>query len=443
MIWGTNYTRLVSQTVFTLFFAGKTYAPKCIIDGVNIQDYLQGHFIDAVGALAKRLSEAPGLFDECIIGWDSMNEPGEGLVGHPDLAKLNPSLRLKKGPMPTPLEGMRLGMGEAVEVETWNFGAMGPSKGQKVVIDPKGKRLWLQPEDEASRGGGKWGWKRGEEWEMGTCSEPKPAFNLNMIRSADLPVWAQHGVWEPTTSALLKPDYFTTLPSDPSHVVEFTDDFFTFHWMSYASTVRLHHPEAIHFIQAPVFHPPPRLPESVLKNRAASSPHYYDGLTLMTKHWNWFNADALGLIRGKYWSLMQAIKIGDKAIRQSIQDQLGILKDDTAEVLGQYPTLIGELGCPYDMVSAPRTSWIPGPEFAHAVRTRSGRTATSMEERARETIRLSRKRGTALSTRPTVQTASTTPVGHMFPTTRTSGAICGESLREKGHRVAVECGVGA
>lgn len=174
MIWGTNYTRLVSQTVFTFFFAGKTYAPKCIIDGVNIQDYLQGHFIDAVGALAKRLSEAPGLFEECIIGWDSMNEPGEGLVGHPDLAKLNPSLRLKKGPMPTPLEGMRLGMGEAVEVETWNFGAMGPSKGQKVVIDPKGKRLWLKPEDEASRGGGKWGWKRGDEWEMGTCSEPKP-----------------------------------------------------------------------------------------------------------------------------------------------------------------------------------------------------------------------------------------------------------------------------
>lgn len=72
----------------------------------------------------------------------------------------------------------------------------------------------------------------------------------------------------------------------------------------------------------------------------------------MTKHWNWFNADALGLIRGRYWTVLQAVKVGDKAIKQMMQDELSIFKQDTRECIGEYPTLIGEIGCPYDMVSA-------------------------------------------------------------------------------------------
>jgi hypothetical protein len=171
MIWSTNYTRLFSQTVFTLFYGGKTYAPKCIIDGVNIQDYLQNHFIDAVGALAKRIAEEPGLLDEVVIGWDPMNEPGEGMIAKGELGVVPKEQRLKKGPTPTAFEGMRLGMGEAMEVESWDFTAMGPAKGGKVVLDPKGLKLWLSEEDEVTRGGGKWGWKRGKEWQLGTCSK--------------------------------------------------------------------------------------------------------------------------------------------------------------------------------------------------------------------------------------------------------------------------------
>jgi hypothetical protein len=171
MIWSTNYTRLANHTIWTLFFAGKTFAPKCVIDGINIQDFLLNHYIDACAQLAQKIAEAGDLNDSCVIGWDSLNEPGEGLVGYPDISKIPATQQLKKGPSPTAFEGMRLGMGEAVEVDTWDFGPMGPSKGQRVLLDPKGTRLWLKQEDEEERGGGKWGWKRGIEWQMGTCSE--------------------------------------------------------------------------------------------------------------------------------------------------------------------------------------------------------------------------------------------------------------------------------
>lgn len=170
MIWSTNYTRLLCQTVFTLFFAGKTFAPKCIIDDVNIQDYLQNHFIDAVGALAKRISEEPGLLDEVVIGWDSMNEPGEGMIGRQNLGVIPGDQRLKKGVSPTPFDGMKLGMGEPVEVDVFDFTQLGPKNAGKQILDPKGLRLWLKPDEEATRGGGKWGWKRGSEWKLGTCS---------------------------------------------------------------------------------------------------------------------------------------------------------------------------------------------------------------------------------------------------------------------------------
>jgi hypothetical protein len=170
MIWATNYTRLASLTLFTLFYAGKTYAPECIIDDVNIQDYLQNHFIEAVATLAKKIASVPGLIDGVVIGWDGINEPSEGMIGRDNLGEIPKEQNLKKGPMTTPFESMRLGMGEAVEVYDWAFGATGPSRKGKVVLDPKGTTVWLQPDEEATRGGGKWGWKRSSRWKLGTCS---------------------------------------------------------------------------------------------------------------------------------------------------------------------------------------------------------------------------------------------------------------------------------
>ena len=57
MIWPTNYTKYACATMFTLFFGGRTFAPKCLVDGVNIQDYLQSHFINAIAYLASHVRD--------------------------------------------------------------------------------------------------------------------------------------------------------------------------------------------------------------------------------------------------------------------------------------------------------------------------------------------------------------------------------------------------
>ncbi|CAE6408893.1 unnamed protein product [Rhizoctonia solani] len=346
MVWSTNYARFASQTLWTLFFAGRDYAPRCVIDGVNIQDWLQRHFINACGVLADAIRDAGDLYDTCIIGWDSINEPGEGYLGVHDLNVIPPHQSLKKTTCPTPAQGIRLASGIAQTVENWAFGSLGPKRDGSVTIDPAGRTIWASPdtEQDAADGTGDrinkhWGWRRASSWPLGKC------------------IWALHGVWAgPDVTdgksgdiPILKPDYFERPPFDPSRHVVFVADYWRPHFRDYIARIRPSHPESIFFVQPPVFVQPPPLEDEDLCGRGAYSSHYYDGLTLMTRHWNWFNADALGLLRGKYSSVLGALRIGERAIRNSLRDQLGMLKADARDILGEYPTLIGEIGVPFDM----------------------------------------------------------------------------------------------
>jgi hypothetical protein len=74
------------------------FAPKCIIDEVNIQEYLQTSFRNAFAKLTKQVAAAGELLDEAVISWDRMKEPAEGLSLWGDLNAYRSRLPLSRTP---------------------------------------------------------------------------------------------------------------------------------------------------------------------------------------------------------------------------------------------------------------------------------------------------------------------------------------------------------
>jgi hypothetical protein len=331
MLWSTNYNRLACQTLFTLFFAGKEFAPNAIIDGKNIQDYLQEHYIAMCKHLAQRIHEAGDLEDECVIGWESLNEPNRGYVGWQDLTVLPPEQQLKKGTAPTGWQAMLTGSGRALEIDTYEFGSFGPYKNGKELVDPEGASAWLPADYDDT----KYGWKRDPNWRLGEC------------------LWAQHGVWDPTLDKLLRKDYFSFSPRTGMKMdyEKFTNTFFMDHFRSFRNAIRSVHEDAIILCQAPVLEIPPNIKGTEDDDpRLVFASHYYDGLTLLTKHWNrYYNVDVFGVLRGRYLSPAFAIKVGETAIRNCLRDQLAAIREEGLEYTGIHPCLFTEIGIPYDM----------------------------------------------------------------------------------------------
>ncbi|KAI1413382.1 glycoside hydrolase family 5 protein [Hypoxylon sp. FL1857] len=331
MIWSTNYYRLAAATIFTLFFAGRDFAPKCIIDGVNIQDYLQGHFVRACEHLAKRIHEAGDIENDVIFGWESLNEPSRGMIGHVDLSVVPSEQQLKKGTCPTLWQAILTGSGRACEVDSWDMGGLGPYKVGRILIDPHGEMAWLPEDYDDSR----YGWKRDPDWKLGEC------------------IWAQHGVWDPSTDVLLRKNYFEKHPTsgDKLDYHTFTNTYFMAFYRKYRDTIRGIHKDAIMLCQPPTLELPPSIKGTEDDDpRMVYAPHYYDGITLMTKKWNrTWNVDVFGVLRGRYWHPAFAIKIGETAIRNSFKEQLAAMRKEGQDYMGNHPCILTEFGIPYDM----------------------------------------------------------------------------------------------
>lgn len=290
MIWATNYNRLACATMFTLFFAGNSLAPKTLIEGEPVQDYLQRHYFGAIQQVALRLKDMPH-----VVGYDTLNEPSRGYIGFPDLTGVH--YRLRNGLTPTPYQAMLLGWGFTQTLQEWDLGIRGNHISGEITVSPDGVRAWQD----------------GRE-----C------------------VWRSNGVWDidaTGTPHLLRSDHFAT--------TNFAEDCLRPFLNAYASAIRAVDPKAIIFIEGD------QLAETKTHNHTAEdatsivyTPHWYDGLTLLSKRYIPFIAFDVHTLK---------MVLGHSQVRQSFAHQLGVFKINAERDLGGVPTVIGEVGIPFDM----------------------------------------------------------------------------------------------
>ena len=293
MIWPTNAYKLAAATMFTLFFAGNDFAPQTKVDGTPIQNYLQEHYFAAMKKVAQKLKNL-----ECVMGFDTLNEPQRGYVGVKDLRPLYGQLDL--GIVPTPWQSILLGAGFTQKVKHLERDVLGTWFKGWVTLNPAGKSAWLP----------------GRE-----C------------------VWKQNGVWEVDASGtpvLLKPDYFHKING---REVSFVQDYLTPFIKKMTAAVRSVKPTWIGFMESEVNNYPPHWSEAANENMV-NVPHWYDGPLLYLK--KYLSFVGFNEITGQ-------VIFGRKKVNAAYVAQLAEMKQLTKERLGNIPTLMGEFGIPYDL----------------------------------------------------------------------------------------------
>lgn len=294
MIWTTNYNKLAAATMFTLFFGGKDFAPESIVDGVNIQDYLQSHYINAIMHLAQRLKDCKN-----VVGFDTFNEPVSGYI-EKDLEDF--LMLVKLGPTPTPLQSLALGDGIPQEVEQVDLTLLGYRNKGKVWLNQKRLRAWRQGYD---------------------C------------------IWRKHGVWDIDKSGqpvLLDRHYFT---HRNNRRVNFSEDYMKPFVLKYLEALRSIRQEWILFYENNLDGDPIQTKDMGIPN-IAYAPHWYDEITHFVKEfYPFYTIDVK----------KKKLVLGKKNVDKTFARQLFDIKEKCYEFMGDIPIIIGEVGIPYDLDS--------------------------------------------------------------------------------------------
>ncbi|MCP4761365.1 MAG: glycoside hydrolase family 5 protein [archaeon] len=312
--WGENSKLFPSQTMWTLFWAGNDFAPNLKIEDestgklINIENYLQGHFISAIEKIAEKIKDLPN-----VIGFNPINEPSMGYINR-SVGKRILSLEKNEqgeaeggdlGVAWSPLDTMAAAAGYSREIEELGFSI---TKGMKII----GKKLVNK--------GKICLWKEGTE-----------------------DFWKSHGVWNDENGTPYTPNdnYFKVVDE---RNVDFTADYLVPFHNRVADIVRKYNKNWLLFIEndpelhgsVRYHHWPDKMP-----TKTVDAFHWYDLTQLGLKRFLWpLNID---LVRMKpVWGINGIQKM-------YISQMEGHIKLAEKVNNGNCPLLLGEFGISMDM----------------------------------------------------------------------------------------------
>ncbi|MDO6414706.1 cellulase family glycosylhydrolase [Sphingomonas sp. BIUV-7] len=304
MSWGGNHRLPPTNIMWTFFWTGRLFTPDYTIDGVNVQDFLQSHYLGAMDQVARKVA---GI--ENVLGFDTLNEPVTGWI----------TRRMTyRHVAPTLENALRPRLGLAMSALDCLLAARGiPVAVPLVVRDPQ----------------------------TGALSAPAD----KIVNANRISIW-RDGLDCPFEAA-------GAYRLDGDRVAEVTDDFFQrrggrelnaeedaysplFHKV--ADITRAHQPAWGVFAEIEPYAAvsgegfPAEMPE-----RSVNASHWYDYSTLYTKR---FQPEAA------YDFATGETSYGRNALKQIYCEQLGRIAGH-ARGFGPAgaPTLIGEFGIPYDL----------------------------------------------------------------------------------------------
>eukprot|EP01102_Stenamoeba_stenopodia_P014623 TRINITY_DN4880_c0_g1_i2.p1 TRINITY_DN4880_c0_g1~~TRINITY_DN4880_c0_g1_i2.p1 ORF type:complete len:698 (-),score=92.74 TRINITY_DN4880_c0_g1_i2:117-2210(-) len=145
--WFNNYKWPANGLMWTLFFGGNEFTPDYFIDGENVQDYLQNHFIQAQLLLAERLKDM-----NHVIGFDVINEPYQGWIGYEldERGTMTGNHRLT-GYLFSPIDSLRIMRGHSVDVPlydeaNWPF-LWQMKEVDRKLMNPHNVAVWADADD--------------------------------------------------------------------------------------------------------------------------------------------------------------------------------------------------------------------------------------------------------------------------------------------------------
>ena len=297
MHWMGNTYRFANGTMWTLFFGGNDFAPSCIIDGKNAQDYFQNHFFDAMKQVALRIKENP-----YVLGFDILNEPPEGWIskyvdgsgweGKSDVL----------GHVFTPIDAMLTGSGFTRNIGHQELKRFGIKETRKDELNQGKISCWLEGFEDL--------WKKEGIWGLDEVGNPK----------------------------ILKNEFFIYRNGEKT---DFYRDYFSPFLKAYTEAIRTVFPKSIIFLTGPM--------ESVMKGEvieleippnSVHAAHWYDVATTGTKK---------AMLKANYNMITGSPVIGKNNVRQMFISQLENITDYSNSFFGGIPTLIEEFGLPFDL----------------------------------------------------------------------------------------------